>query len=72
MGEPMDHTTLTLLAMLFGAIGLGFLTYARKQRDGLSLIIGVVLCTLPYFIANPYILVAVGTALVAFPVVVRR
>lgn len=68
----MDDTTLTLMAMLFGAIGLGFLTYARKQRDARSLITGVGLCTVPYFIANPYVLVAVCSALVAFPLVARR
>ena len=68
----MSDVTLIYWGMLFGAIGLGFLTYARRQRDGLSLMTGFALCVVPYFIANPYILAAVGSALVAFPFLARR
>jgi len=68
----MQDTTLILWALLFGAIGLGFITYARKQRNALSLVIGIALCVVPYFIPNVYGLVAVGVALVGFPFVVKR
>lgn len=68
----MNDTASILWAMLFGAVGLGFLTYARRQRDGLALATGVALFLVPYFIDNPYVLVAVGTALAAFPFAVKR
>jgi hypothetical protein len=68
----MEDTALILWTLLFGTIGVGFLAYARRQRDGLSLAIGIALVIVPYFIANAYVMVAVGTALAGFPFVMKR
>jgi len=57
--------------MVFGAFGLGFLVYARKQRAVVPLIIGIALFIFPYFIPNVYMLVVVGSVLVALPYFVR-
>jgi len=57
--------------MLFGAIGFGFFLYGRKQKAVVPLIAGIVLCVVPYFSANVYMLVLVGLVLVAIPYFVR-
>lgn len=67
----MENTTHLIWAMAFGAFGLGFLVYARKQRAVVPLIIGIALLVFPYFIPNVYMLVVVGSALVALPYFVR-
>ncbi|KPK54116.1 MAG: hypothetical protein AMJ59_25105 [Gammaproteobacteria bacterium SG8_31] len=58
-------------AMFFGALGLGFLVYGRKQRAVVPLVCGVALMTFPYFVANTYLLVAIGVLLVVTPYFIR-
>lgn len=67
----MQGTTLLLWGLLFGAIGIGFLTYARKQKAVVPLISGIALLVLPYFFSNVYLLVLSGTVLVALPYFIR-
>ena len=57
--------------MIFGAIGLGFFTYGKKQKAVVPLIVGIVLFIFPYFISNVYMLVIMGIVLVAVPYFVR-
>ena len=53
--------------VLFGAIGLGFFTYGKRQKAVVPLCCGLGLMVVPYFITNTLLLVAVGAALVALP-----
>jgi hypothetical protein len=64
-------TAVLLWGLLFGSIGFGFFIYGKKQKAVVPLITGIVLCVVPYFIANVYVLVAVGVVLVTIPFVVR-
>jgi hypothetical protein len=64
-------TAVLLWGLLFGSIGFGFFIYGKKQKAVVPLITGIVLCVVPYFIANVYVLVGVGVVLVAIPFVVR-
>lgn len=57
--------------MMFGAIGLGFFTYGKRQRAIVPLFTGIALFVFPYFISNVYILVAVGIVLMVIPYFVR-
>ncbi len=57
--------------VLFGAIGLGFFTYGRRQKAVIPLITGVVLFIFPYFVPDVYSLVIVGCVLVVLPYFVR-
>jgi len=56
---------------MFGAIGLGFFTYGRRQKAVVPLLAGIALFIFPYFISNVYMLVIAGAALVALPYFVR-
>ena len=63
----MEGTSLIIWGVLFGALGIGFFTYGRKQKAVVPLITGIALFVFPYFISNVYMLVIVGAVLVALP-----
>ena len=67
----MGSTAVLLWGLLFGSIGFGFFLYGKKQKAVVPLITGIVLCVIPYFIANVYVLVMVGVILMAIPFLVR-
>jgi len=71
MIPEMEDTSLIVWAVIFGGIGLGFFTYGKKQKAVVPLIIGIALFIFPYFISNVYLLVIVGSVLVALPYFVR-
>lgn len=64
-------TSLLLWGVLFGAVGLGFFVYGRRQQSGVVLVCGVALMALPYVISNTFLLVIVGAAVAAVPYFVR-
>jgi hypothetical protein len=66
-----DSTAVLVWGLLFGSIGFGFFLYGKKQKAIVPLITGIVLCVVPYFIANVYALVMVGVILMAIPFFVR-
>ena len=67
----MEGTSLLIWGVLFGAIGLGFFAYGKKQKAVMPLLTGIALFTFPYFISNVYTLVIIGVILVALPYFVR-
>ncbi len=67
----MDSTSQIVWAVIFGAIGLGYFTYGRRQKAVVPLFAGIALFIFPYFVPNVYILVAVGIVIVALPYFVR-
>lgn len=60
-----------LWGLLFGSIGLGFFLYGKKQAQLVPLISGLLLMAYPYFVANTWLLVAIGIALTAAPYFIR-
>ncbi len=67
----MEGTSLLIWGMVFGAIGLGFFMYGKKQKAVVPLCTGIALFMFPYFISNVYMLVIVGVLLVALPYFMR-
>jgi hypothetical protein len=65
------ETSSLIWGMLFGAIGLGYFTYGKKQKAIVPLFVGIALFVFPYFITNIYLLVATGVGLVALPYFVK-
>jgi hypothetical protein len=61
-----------LWGLLFSSIGLGFFIYGKKQRVPVPLVCGIALMIYPYFVANLYLLVAIGIALAAVPYFFRQ
>ncbi len=67
----MKGLSLVIWGMVFGAVGVGFLAYGRKQRAIVPLITGVALIIVPYLVSNTYLLVITGLILVLVPYFVR-
>ncbi len=67
----MESTAQIIWGMLFGAIGLGFFVYGKKQKAIVPFATGMALFVFPYFMADVYQLVIVGAGLVALPYFVR-
>ena len=65
------NTSVLLLGVLFGAVGVGYALYGRKQRAPLPLVCGVALMVIPYFLSNAVLLFVLGIALAVLPWVVR-
>jgi len=64
-------TSQVLWGVLFGAVGLGFWVYGKRQRAVVPLLCGAALMFFPYFVSNAVALVAIGAALMAVPYFVR-
>jgi hypothetical protein len=67
----VENTAQLIWGLVFGSIGFGFFIYGRKQRAVVPLMTGIALFIFPYFISNIYMLVIVGSVLVALPYFVR-
>ena len=64
-------TSILLLGVLFGAVGVGYVMYARKQKAPLPLVCGVALMVMPYFLSNALVLFLLCAAVAVLPWVVR-
>lgn len=67
----MENESHLIWGMLFGAVGLGYFVYGKKQRAIVPLMTGIALFVFPYFISDVFILVGVGVAIMAAPYFVR-
>ena len=67
----MESTSQLVWSMVFGAVGLGFLVYGRKQRAIVPLAVGMALIIFPYFVSSTYLLVITGAVLVILPYFIR-
>jgi hypothetical protein len=53
--------------MLFGAIGMGYFVYGKRQSALLPLVCGLGLMVFPYFVTGTLWMLLVGGALMAAP-----
>ncbi|WP_081441962.1 hypothetical protein [Mariprofundus ferrooxydans] len=65
------NTALLYWGLLFGSIGIGFFIFGKRQGKIVPLACGLILMIFPYFISNTYLLVGIGSALVALPYFIR-
>jgi hypothetical protein len=63
----MDGPDTFLWSIIFGAIGMGYLVYGKKQARFVPLICGIVLCSFTYFISDLLSILLVGGALIVIP-----
>jgi len=57
--------------MLFGAVGLGFFMYGKRQKVIPPMVCGFTLMIFPYFVSNLILLVIIGLVLIAIPYFLR-
>ncbi len=68
----MRDPSLSIFAIVvFGAVGTGYFVYGKKQGNLWALLSGIGLCIFPYFVADFFLQLAVGTVLLALPFLVR-
>ena len=67
----LNNPSLLMWSILFGAFGMGYFAYGKKQRRPVPFVVGIALMVSPYFITNVYLVVFVGAALLAVPYFVR-
>jgi len=53
--------------VVFGAVGLAYFVYGKKQQRFIPLLCGIGLLAFPYFMSNTFLLVLVGLVLSAIP-----
>ncbi len=57
--------------IVFGAVGLGYFVYGKKQRVVVPFLVGVALMVLPYLVESSLLLVMLGIGIAAIPYFVR-
>lgn len=65
-----DETNL-LLSVIFGAFGLGYFVYGRKQQAIVPLACGTALMVIPFLIVKAILLASVGVVLIVLPYFLR-
>jgi hypothetical protein len=56
---------------MFGAVGLGYFIYGKKQERLTPLLCGIALMVYPYFVSGTLSIVLIGFVLMAIPFYVR-
>jgi hypothetical protein len=67
----LNNPALLMWSILFGAFGMGYFVYGKKQRSPVPFVVGIALMVYPYFISNVYVLVLIGAVLLVVPYFVR-
>lgn len=67
----MPSPATLMWGMLFGAIGVGYFIYGKRQAMMVPLVCGIALIVYPWFVSGALLTVAVGVALMAVPYFVR-
>ena len=60
-----------LFSIVWGAIGMGYFVYGKRQQDMVPLFCGLGLMLFPYFVENWFLLLGGGLALTILPFVRR-
>jgi hypothetical protein len=66
----MDATTL-FVWLVAGAFGMGYFVYGRKQAKAVPLAAGILLCVIPYFIGNFWLMLSVCVLLIISPLALK-
>ncbi|AZG73384.1 hypothetical protein [Shewanella livingstonensis] len=67
----MGSAAMIMWSVLFGAIGMGYFVYGKRQRAIVPLCVGMALIVFPYFVASVTTLLIMGIILVAIPYFIR-
>ena len=67
----MNDTISFVVYVVFGAVGLGYFMYGKRQKMMVPLFCGVGLMGYPYFVNNPILLVVIGSVLLALPFFIK-
>ena len=57
--------------MLFGSVGLGYLSYGKRQKRVVPFACGLALIVFPYFVSALWMLLGIGLLICVIPYFVR-
>lgn len=60
-----------LWGMLFGSLGLGYMSYGKRQKRSVPFLCGLALIVFPYFVSSLWLLLGIGAVLSAIPYFIR-
>ena len=60
-----------LWGMLFGSLGLGYLSYGKRQKRIVPFVCGLALIAFPYFVSSLWPLLGIGVLIAAAPYFIR-
>ncbi len=60
-----------LWGMLFGSLGLGYLSYGKRQKRIVPFVCGLALIVFPYFVSSLWLLLGIGVLIAAAPYFIR-
>jgi hypothetical protein len=66
------NEAMLIWGVLFGAVGIGYFIYGRRQGKTIPLLCGLALMIYPYFMPNVTVLVLIGAIFSAVPYFLRR
>ena len=58
--------------LIFGALGMGYWTYGRRQQDILAQICAAAMVTLPFFVPSAIGMIATGLFFCVVPIATAR
>lgn len=64
-------TAMIMWSVLFGAIGMGYFVYGKRQQAIVPLCIGMALIVFPYFVVSVTSLFIIGVILIVIPYFIR-
>ena len=67
----MNDTLSFVVYVLYGAVGLGYFMYGKRQKMLVPLFCGLGLMGFPYFVSNATLLVVIGCVLLGLPFFVK-
>jgi hypothetical protein len=65
------NTSTLIWGVIFGAIGVGFFAYGKKQKAIIPFVSGIGLMLFPYLVSDTVIFVITGIILVVLPFVIK-
>lgn len=68
----MPSPATLLWGMLFGAIGVGYFIYGKRQAMIVPLVCGIALVVYPWFVSGALLTIIVGAILMVIPYFVRH
>ena len=67
----MESESLLIWGMLFGAVGLGYFIYGKKQKAPVPLIVGIAIFVFAYSLSAVSMLICFGLAIMAAPYFIK-
>jgi hypothetical protein len=67
----MDNGSSLMLTVLVSAIGTGYIVYGKKQRRGIALLSGIIMCIYPYLVDSPVWMILIGAVLMIAPLILQ-